>query len=96
MAQATTKLVTDKEDPRLPVKKGDRVRLLLPLWDGVQMYAADEIIYWPLDTAPVVTQACLPDERNTALDAPPMQDGTPPANYVDARTGQKLEKAPTV
>lgn len=82
------KLVTDKDPRNLDVKKGDRVRLLLPLWDNVQRYEADEIIIWPFDYPPSVDQACLPDEAVPALTAPAMGDGKPPPGYVDARTGR--------
>lgn len=84
------KLVTDKAPRTLDVKKGDRVRLLLPLWDNVQKYEIDEIIIWPFDYPPSTDQACLPEEKSAALLAPAMGDGKPPEGYVDARTGQKL------
>ena len=84
------KLVTDKTPRNLNVKKGDRVRLLLPLWDNVQYYRAGEIIIWPFEYPPSVDQACLPDDQVPDLKAPAMGDGKPPEGYVDARTGQKL------
>lgn len=84
------KLVTDKGPRNLDVTKGDRVRLLLPLWDNVQYYETDEIIAWPFDYPPEIHQACLPDVQIAALTAPAMGDGKPPENYLDARTGQKL------
>lgn len=82
------KLVTDKAPRTLDVKKGDRVRLLLPLWDNVQRYEADEVIYWPLDYPPDISQACLPDDVVPESTAPPMGDGKPPAGYINPRTGQ--------
>lgn len=84
------KLVTDKAPRTLDVKKGDRVRLLLPLWDNVQLYKADEIIAWPFDHPPEVHQAVLPDVAVPELTAPAMGDGKPPAGYLDARTGKPL------
>lgn len=84
------KLTTDKLPRTLDVKKGDRVRLLLPLWDNVQKYEIDEVIKWPFDYPPEVHQACLPEESNPDLTAPAMGDGKPPEGYTDARTGQKL------
>lgn len=83
------KLVTDKTPRFLDVKKGDRVRLLLPLWDNVQYIQADQIIIWPFDYQPEIHQACLPEEMNPVLTAPAMGDGKPPPDYVDPRTGQK-------
>lgn len=85
------KLVTDKAPRTLDVKKGDRVRLLLPLWDNVQRYETDEVIAWPFDYPPEVHQACLPEEKVPALTAPAMGDGKPPEGYVDARTGKPLD-----
>ncbi len=82
------KLVTDKGPRFLDVKKGDRVRLLKPLWDNVQRYETDEVIAWPFDYPPEDHQACLPDEQVPELKAPAMGDGKPPAGYVDARTGK--------
>lgn len=82
------KLVTDKAPRNLDVKKGERVRLLLPLWDNVQYYQADEVIHWPFDYPPSVDQACLPDDVVAASTAPPMGDGKPPEGYLDPRTGQ--------
>ena len=84
------KLVTDKVPRSLDVVKGDRVRLLLPLWDNVQRYETDEIIAWPFDYPPEVHLACLPDLQIAALTAPAMGDGKPPEGYLDARTGRKL------
>lgn len=84
------KLVTDKAPRTLDVKKGDRVRLLQPLWDNVQYYKTDEVIIWPFDYPPEVDQACLPDVAIPELTAPAMGDGKPPEGYVDARTGKKL------
>lgn len=89
------KLTTDKAPRTLDVKKGDRVRLLQPLWDNVQRYETDEVIHWPFDYPPEVHQACKPDEDIPDLKAPAMGDGTPPAGYVDGRTGKApvIEKA---
>lgn len=82
-----TKLLGEKE-PRLAIKKGDRVRLLLPLWDGTQRFEAGEEISWPLDVSPTAEQACLASDKETPLDAPVMTDGRPPEGYIDPRTGQ--------
>ncbi len=84
------KLVTDKAPRTLDVKKGDRVRLLLPLWDNVKLYSADEIIFWPFDYPPEVHQACLPEQGNPELLAPAMGDGRPPEGYLDASTGKPI------
>ena len=75
---------------RLEVQKGERVRLLLPYWDGFQRFEADEVIVWTNDTPPTVEQACLVSEVATPLDAPAMTDGKPPSDYIDPRTGGKL------
>lgn len=92
---APIKSVGEKE-PRLAIKKGDRVRLLLPLWDGTQRFEAGEEISWPFDMAPTVEQACLASEKETPLDAPVMTDGRPPEGYLDPRTGQPFVQAPAV
>lgn len=92
---APIKSVGEKE-PRLAVKKGDRVRLLLPLWDGTQRFEAGEEIVWTLDIAPTTEQACLASDRETPLDAPVMTDGRPPEGYLDPRTGLPFVPAPAV
>lgn len=84
------KTVAEKE-PRLAIKKGDRVRLLLPLWDGTQRFEAGEEIVWTLETPPTAEQACLASEKETPLDAPPMTSGDPPDGYIDPRTGAPFE-----
>lgn len=86
---APTKRVGE-ETARLDIKKGDRVRLLLPYWDGFQRFEADEVIVWTNDTPPTTDQACLASEAATPLTAPAMTDGKPPADYIDPRTGGKL------
>jgi hypothetical protein len=75
-------------EPRLSIKKGERVRLLLPLWDGTQRFESGEVITWPFDTPPTVEQACLASDKETPLDAPVMTDGRPPEGYLDPRTGK--------
>lgn len=85
------KLVTDKGPRYLDVQKGDRVRLLKPLWDNVQRYEVDEVIAWPFDYQPEDHQACLPDQGIPELTAPAMGDGKPPEGYLDARTGLPLK-----
>ena len=92
---APIKSVGEKE-PRLAVKKGDRVRLLLPLWDGTQRFEAGEEIVWTLENPPTVEQACLASEKETPLDAPVMTDGRPPEGYLDPRTGLPFVPAPAV
>ena len=52
-----TKLVTYKGPRTLDVKKGDKVRLLVPHHDGTQYFNAGEEIYWYSDTPPTVEQA---------------------------------------
>lgn len=91
---APTKLVGE-ETTRLSIKKGERVRLLLPFWDGFQRFEADEVIVWTHDTSPTTDQACLATEVMTPLTAPAMTDGKPPADYVDPRTGGKLPPTPS-
>lgn len=86
---APTKRVGE-ETARLDIKKGERVRLLLPYWDGFQRFEADEVIVWTNDTPPTVDQACHAADPATPLTAPAMTDGKPPADYVDPRTGGKL------
>jgi hypothetical protein len=93
---APTKLVTDKDPRLLAVKKGEQVRLLLPLWDNVQYIPADTVIHWPFDHAPTVDQACLVSEPAAALKAPPMTDGKPPADYIDPVTNKPLPPPPSV
>jgi hypothetical protein len=83
-------------EPRLAVKKGDRVRLLLPLWDGTQRFEAGEEIVWTLETPPTVEQACFASDKDTPLDAPAMTDGRPPEGYIDPRTGQPYVAAQAV
>jgi hypothetical protein len=62
--QPAPKLVTDKDPRELNVKKGDRVRLLQPLWDNVQLYQVDEVILLASRLQPEVDQACLPEYQN--------------------------------
>lgn len=92
---APTKLVTDKAPRTLDVKKGDRVRLLQPHWDGTQYFSADEEIHWPHDVPPTVDQACLTTEKVTPLTAPAMTDGKPPVGYVDPRTNEPMAAPPS-
>lgn len=91
---APTKRVGE-DTARLDIKKGERVRLLLPYWDGFQRFEADEVIVWTNDTPPTVDQACLASETATPLTAPAMTDGKPPAGYVDPRTGGPLPPTPS-
>lgn len=85
------KLVADKAPRNLEIKKGDRVRLLQPLWDNVQRIEADTIIAWPFDYPPSTDQACLPDDAVPASTAPPMGDGKPPEGYIDPLTGMPYQ-----
>lgn len=84
------KLFTDEKEPRLNVKKGDRVRLLQPLHDGVQYFYEGEFISWPLDTPPTTAQATYATDKVTPLDAPVFADGKPSEGYIDPRTDQPL------
>ena len=93
---ATPVKTVGEKEARLSIKKGDRVRLLLPLWDGTQRFEAGEEIVWTLDTPPTTEQACLASEKETPLDAPPMTSGEPPAGYIDPRTGLPFVPAPNV
>lgn len=79
----------NEKEPTLDVKKGDRVRLLVPIYDNVQWIAADTEINWPFDDPPLKTTAALAGEKTTPLDAPAMTAGKPPADYVDPATGEK-------
>jgi hypothetical protein len=87
--------VNEKSPRTLDVNKGDRVRLLQPMWDGTQYFKADEEIHWPFDEKPSVDQACLVTEKVTPLTAPPMTDGKPPAGYLDPRTNEPLPAPPS-
>lgn len=71
------------------VRKGDLVRLLEPHYDGFQRIEAGKEVRWWNDTPPDPRNACLPDVEQTPLDAPPMTDGKPPAQYLDPQTGRK-------
>lgn len=82
-------------DDVLPVKKGDKVRLLVPHYDGYQLLAADTVVEWWNDDPPSTRNACLPDADQTPLDAPAMTDGKPPAHYKDPKTGKKPVITPT-
>lgn len=84
------KLFTDTDEPRLNVKKGDRVRLLQPLHDGVQYFYEGEVISWPLDTPPTAAQAASAKDKATPLDAPVFSDAKPPEGYIDPRTNEPL------
>lgn len=86
---------TDMAEPVLcdargkPVKKGTLVRLLVPIYDGVQRIEADTEIYWPYDDPPLKANAVLAGTKDTPLDAPAMTSGKPDADYVDPTTGEK-------
>lgn len=80
---------TAMSEQTLDVKKGDRVRLLVPIYDGVQRIEADTEISWPYDDPPLTTTAALAGAKQTPLDAPAMTSGKPPADYIDPATGQK-------
>lgn len=71
------------------VAKGDLVRLLVPHYDGFQLFAADSIVRWWNDDPPSARNAALPETELTPLNAPPMTDGKPPADYIDPNTGRK-------
>ncbi len=71
------------------VKKGDWVRLLEPHYDGFQRIDAGTEVQWWNDDPPDERNACLASVRKTPLDAPPMTDGKPPADYLDPLTGKK-------
>ena len=71
------------------VKKGDLVRLLEPHYDGFQRFEAGTEVRWWNEIPPDPRNACLPEAAETPLDAPPMTDGKPPADYLDPQTGRK-------
>jgi len=72
------------------VKKGDQVRLLVPHFDGFKRIPEDTLVAWWNDTPPDPMNAALPeDSEPTALTAPAMTDGKPPADYIDPETGKK-------
>lgn len=81
-----------EKEPRLDIKKGTKVRLLQPFWDGVQYFNADEIIKWPVDTPPTTAQATYANQKAEAINAPLFPPADPPADYIDPRTGEKFEK----
>lgn len=78
-------------EPRLKIKRGQKVRLLQPFWDGVQYFDADEVIRWPVDTPPTAAQATYANQKAEAIHAPLFPDAKPPADYVDPRTGELFE-----
>jgi hypothetical protein len=71
------------------VRKGDRVRLLEPHYDGFKRIEAGTEVRWWNDTPPDERHACLPEVAPAPLTAPPMTDGKPPAGYLDPETGRK-------
>lgn len=71
------------------VKRGDLVRLLVPHYDGYQLLKEGDVVRWWNDEPPDERNACLPEAEQTPLDAPPMTDGKPPADYTDPNTGRK-------
>lgn len=79
-------------EPRLKIKKGTKVRLLLPFHDGVQYFEADEVIKWPLDTPPTAAQATYANQKAEEIHAPLFPPADPPADYIDPRTGEPFEK----
>lgn len=72
-----------------PIKRGTLVRLLTPIFDGIQRIPEDTEIYWPHDDPPLATVAVLTGTKDTPLDAPAMTDGKPKADYIDPTTGEK-------
>lgn len=76
------------------VRKGDLVRLLEPHYDGFQRFEAGAAVRWWNDTPPDPRNACLPDAPATPLEAPPMTDGKPPADYIDPATGKPPAAVP--
>ncbi len=77
-------------DPVLEgVKKGDLVRLLEAHYDGFQRLEAGAVVAWWNDTPPSTRTVAYANAPQTPLDAPPMTDGKPPADYVDPHTGKK-------
>ena len=71
------------------VKKGDRVRLLVPHYDGYQLLPADSVVQWWNDDPPSARNAERPEVDKTPLTAPSMTDGKPPDSYRDPKTGKK-------
>lgn len=90
--EATDIKKVGEEEPRLKVKKGDKVRLLQPFHDGVQYFEADEVIKWPVDTPPTAAQATYANKKAEAINAPLFPPVDPPADYIDPRTGELFEK----
>lgn len=73
----------------LDIKKGDRVRLLQPIFDNVQLIPADTVIHWPFDAPPLKSVASYVEDKTTPLDAPAMTDGKPSDSYRDPVTNEK-------
>jgi hypothetical protein len=50
-------------EPARVLKKGDRVRLLQPIFDGTQLRPRDTVIAWPFDDAPTgdMAELALPE-----------------------------------
>ncbi len=72
------------------VSKGDLVRLLEPHYDGFQRLEAGAVVRWWNEAPPDPRYAVPADSAVPApLEAPPMTDGRPPADYVDPLTGRK-------
>jgi hypothetical protein len=72
------------------VRKGDWVRLLEPHYDGFQRLETGAVVRWWNDAPPDPCNAVPADSSEPMpLDAPPMTDGKPPADYLDPLTGRK-------
>jgi len=79
----------DPNEYLVDVKKGDKVRLLQPINDGVQSFAEGSEVFWPHDTPPHRTVAAHVGDRSpTPLDAPPMGRGKPASDKIDPATGK--------
>ena len=85
---APVRTVGAKEE-YLDCKKGDRLRLLVPHYDGVQRIEADTIVFWWSDEPPLKTSAARAEDKQTPLDAPAFTDGKPSEDYLDPTTGEK-------
>lgn len=86
-----------ESDPVLEdIKKGDRVLLLEPHFDGFKRIEAGTTVSWWNDDPPNARYVAKVDSKEqNSLTAPPMTDGKPPAGYIDPETGAPPIITPT-
>jgi hypothetical protein len=71
-----------------PCKKGDRVRLIVPHHDGMQLHREGAEVIWWANEPPLAANAVFADQKETPLNAPIFSPSAPPADYVDPATGE--------